>query len=69
MSDLCVERFSDPAFLAHVAEGKPVPSTGWAIRFDGDVFCDGVQVGRSGKFMFSRDRSTPYAEITFEAVD
>jgi hypothetical protein len=69
MSEPRFERFSNPAFLAHIAEGEPVPRHGWAIRFDGDVFFDGVQVGRSGKYMFSRDRSTPYAEIAFEALD
>jgi len=68
MSDLRFERFSDPAFLAHVSEGGPVPRFGWAIRFDGAVFFDGEQVGHSGKYMFSRDRSTPYAEISFEAI-
>lgn len=68
MSDLRFERFSDPAFLAHVAEGDPVPRFGWAIRFDGAVFFDSEQVGHSGKYMFSRDRSTPYAEISFEAI-
>jgi hypothetical protein len=69
MSDLRFERFSNPAFLSHVAEGENVPPVGWAIRFDGDVFFDGVKVGHSGKYMFSRDRSTPYAEIAYEALD
>ena len=69
MSDLRFERFSNPAFLTRVMEGEHVPRVGWAIRFNGDVFCDGVQVGRSGKYMLSRDRSTPYAEIAFEAID
>jgi hypothetical protein len=69
MSDLRFERFSNPAFLSHVGEGEDVPAAGWAIRFDGDVFFDGVKVGHSGKYMFSRDRSTPYAEIAYEALD
>jgi hypothetical protein len=69
MSDLRFERFSDPALLTRVMEGEAVPRVGWAIRFNGDVFCDGVQIGRSGKYVLSRDRSTPYAEIAFEAVD
>ena len=47
MSKLRTERFSDPAALVRVAEGDKVPPLGWAIRFDGDVFFDGVQVGRS----------------------
>ena len=69
MADLRFERFSDPAFLAHLGEGQAVPPDGWAIRSDGAVFCDGVQIGHSGKYMLSRDRSTPYAEIAFEALD
>jgi hypothetical protein len=69
MSELRFERFSNPAFLAHVIEGESVPREGWAIRSDGDVFFDGVQVGRRGKYMLSRDRSTPYAEIAFEALE
>jgi hypothetical protein len=69
MSDLRFERFSDPAFLTHVAEGGVVPSTGWAIRFDGDVFCDGVKVGHSGKYVFNRASGTPYGEIAYEGVE
>ena len=69
MSNPRFERFSNPAFLAHIGEGEPVPGSGWAIRFDGAVFFDGAQVGHSGKYMFSRDRSTPYAEIAFEEFD
>jgi hypothetical protein len=68
MRDLRIERFSDPAYLAHVAEGRPVPAGGWAITVDGDVFRDGVQVGRSGKFVFDRSSGTPYTEISYEAV-
>jgi hypothetical protein len=26
-------------------------------------------VGHSGKYMFDRDRATPYAEITYEEID
>jgi hypothetical protein len=69
MRDLRIERFSDPAYLAHVAAGQRVPALGWAITVDGDVFCDGVQVGRSGKFVFDRLSGTPYTEISFEALD
>jgi hypothetical protein len=69
MSELRVQRFSDPAFLTRVGEGEQVPAFGWAIRLDGDVFFDGEQVGHSGKFMFNRDRVTPYAEITYEELD
>jgi hypothetical protein len=69
MSDLGHERFSDPAHLTHVHEGETVPRVGWAIRFDGDVFCDGVQVGRSGKYVFNRASGTPYTEISFEHLD
>ncbi len=69
MSNLRMERFSNPAFLAHVAEGDTVPDVGWAIRFDGHVFFDGVQVGRSGKYVFNRASSTPYAVISYEALD
>ncbi len=69
MSDLRIERFSDPAYLARLAEGDKVPALGWAIRFDGDVFFDGVQVGHSGKYVFNRASSTPYAQISYEAVD
>jgi hypothetical protein len=68
MRDLRTERFSDPAYLTHVAEGRQVPPTGWAITVAGDVFCDGVQVGRYGKFVFDRVRGTPYTEISFEAL-
>ncbi len=64
-----IERFSDPAYLAHVAEGRRVPAAGWAITVNGDVFCDGVQVGRSGKFVFDRSSGTPYTEISFEELD
>ena len=69
MGSLRVERFSDPTYLTHVVEGTLVPSHGWAIRDDGDVFFDGVQVGHSGKYMLSRDRTTPYAEISYEELD
>jgi hypothetical protein len=69
VTELRVERFSNPAFLAHVGAGDDVPASGWAIRFDGDVFFDGEHVGRSGKYMFDRDRATPYAEITYEELD
>lgn len=69
MSNLRFERFSNPAYLARVAEGEAVPAAGWAIRFDGDVFFDGVQVGRSGKYVFSRVSGTPYGQITYEALD
>ena len=55
MTELRVERFSNPAFLTHVGAGDDVPASGWAIRFDGDVFFDGEHVGRSGKYMFDRD--------------
>ena len=69
MADLRFERFSDPAFLAHVAEGDDIPRVGWAIRSDGAVFCDGVQVGRSGKYVFNRASGTPYGEIAYESLD
>jgi hypothetical protein len=69
MGSLRTERFSNPAYLAHVAAGAPVPASGWAIRDDGDVFFDGVRIGHSGKYMFSRDRQTPYAEISYEDLD
>lgn len=69
MSSLRVERFSDPAYLTRVGEGEKVPRAGWAIRFDGDVFYDGVQVGHSGKYVFNRSSGTPYAEISFEGLD
>jgi hypothetical protein len=69
MGCLRVERFSDPTYLAHVVEGTLVPAQGWAIRDDGDVFFDGVKVGHSGKYMLSRDRATPYAEISYEELD
>ena len=69
MGDLRFERFSNPAFLAHVAEGEAVPHDGWAIRSDGAVFCDGMQVGRSGKYVFNRASGTPYGEIAYEGLD
>jgi hypothetical protein len=69
MGDLRFERFSDPAFLAHLAQGEQVPSNGWAITHDGDVFCDGVQVGRLGKYVFNRASGTPYGEIAYEGLD
>jgi hypothetical protein len=69
MSSLRIERFSDRAALVRVAEGENVPPLGWAIRFDGDVFFDGVQVGRSGKYVFNRVSSTPYEQIAYEALD
>jgi len=69
MSDLRFERFSNPAFLTHVGEGEDVPAAGWAIRSDGAVFCDGTQVGHSGKYVFNRASGTPYAEIAYEGVD
>jgi hypothetical protein len=69
VGELRVQTFTAPAFLARVGEGEEVPSSGWAIRHDGDVFYDGVQVGHSGKYMFNRDRVTPYAEITYEELD
>ena len=69
MGCLRVERFSDPKYLTHVVKGTSVPPRGWAIRDDGDVFFDGVQVGHSGKYMLSRDRATPYAEISYEELD
>ena len=68
MRDLRSERFSNAAYLTHVAEGKQVPATGWAITVAGDVFCDGVQVGSHGKFVFDRFSGTPYTEISFEAL-
>jgi hypothetical protein len=69
MSKLRIERFSDAAALTRVAEGERVPPVGWAIRFDGDVFYDGVQVGRSGKYVFNRLSGNPYAQIAYEALD
>ena len=69
MPELRIERFSNPSYLTHLRSGEAAPAVGWAIRDDGDVFCDGVQVGRSGKYMFDRSRDTPYAEITFEHVE
>jgi hypothetical protein len=69
MGNLRFERFADPAYLAHLAEGQSVPPTGWAIRGNGDVFCDGVQVGRSGKYVFNRAIGTPYGEITYEDLE
>ena len=69
MRDLRVERFSDPAYLTHVAEGKQAPAVGWAITVDGDVFRDGVQIGRAGKFVFDRLSGTPYTAISFEALE
>lgn len=69
VTDLRVERFSDPSYLTHVAEGEEVPRSGWAIRFDGCVFFDGVQVGRSGKYVFNRLSGTPYEQISYEALD
>jgi len=69
MSHLRTERFSDPAYLTHVAEGEDVPRSGWAILFDGDVFYDGARVGHSGKYVFDRLRGTPYVEISYEALD
>lgn len=69
VGSLRVERFSDPSYLAHVHAGEAVPASGWALRSDGAVFFDGVRVGRSGKYMLSRDRATPYAEISYEELD
>ena len=69
MADLRFERFSDPAFLAHIAEGQAVPPAGWAIRSDGAVFCDGAQVGQRGKYVFNRASGTPYGEIVYEGLD
>jgi hypothetical protein len=69
MADLRFERFSDPAFLAHITDGEDVPRDGWAIRADGAVFCEGVQVGRSGKYVFNRLSGTPYGEIAYEGLD
>ncbi len=69
VSDLRIERFSDPSCLTRVAEGEKVPRSGWAIRFDGGVFFDGVQIGRSGKHVFNRVSGTPYAQISYEALD
>jgi len=69
VGELRVQTFAGPAFLTHVGDGEEVPASGWAIRFDGDVFYDGAQVGHSGKYMFNRDRVTPYAEITYEEFD
>jgi hypothetical protein len=69
MADLRFERFSDPTFLAHIAEGEAVPRDGWAIRSDGAVFCDGVQVGQRGKYVFNRSSGTPYGEIAYEGLD
>jgi len=69
MADLRFERFSDPRFLTHLTEGQGVPEAGWAIRPDGAVFCDGVQVGRSGKYVFNRASGTPYGEIAYEGID
>lgn len=69
MGDLRFERFSDPAFLAHLAPGEQVPNSGWAITHDGDVFCDGVQAGRLGKYVFNRASGTPYGEIAYEGLD
>jgi hypothetical protein len=68
VGELRIERFSDPSYLRHVAEGRDVPRSGWAIRDDGAVFFDGVQVGRSGKYVFNRASGTPYAQISFEAM-
>ena len=67
--DLRIERFSSPAYRTHLRAGDSPPATGWAIRDDGDVFCDGVQVGRSGKYVFDRATGSPYLEITFEGID
>jgi hypothetical protein len=69
MADLRFERFSDPAFLAHISKGERVPSSGWAITHDGDVFCEGVQVGRRGKYVFNRASGNPYGEIAYEGLD
>ena len=69
MSNLRIERFSDPAYLAHVAEGETAPALGWAITSNGDVFFDGMHVGRSGKYVFNRMSGTPYAQISYEALD
>jgi hypothetical protein len=69
MADLRFERFKDPSFLRHLAEGQAVPTTGWAIRPDGAVFSDGVQVGRSGKYVYNRESGTPYGEIAYEGID
>jgi hypothetical protein len=69
VGDLRTERFSDPSYLTHVADGAEVPRSGWAIRSDGCVFFAGVQVGRSGKYVFNRVSGTPYAEISFEGLD
>jgi hypothetical protein len=69
VSDLRIERFSDPSYLARVGPGEAVPGSGWAIRSDGQVYLDGVQVGHSGKYVFDRLSGTPYAQISFEALD
>lgn len=69
VGDLRIERFSDRSDLTRVAEGGEVPRSGWAIRFDGCVFFDGVQIGRSGKYVFNRVSGTPYAQISYEALD
>jgi hypothetical protein len=69
VDDLRIEQFSDPSYLTRVAEGADVPRSGWAIRFDGCVFFDGVQIGRSGKYVFNRQSGTPYAQISYEALD
>lgn len=68
MSDLRVERFSNPSYITHVGPDEEVPVSGWAIRSDGRVYVDGVQVGHSGKYVFDRQSGTPYAQISFEAT-
>jgi hypothetical protein len=69
MGSLRFERFADPAYLAHLGDGEAVPLDGWAIRCNGDVFCDGVHVGHSGKYVFNRASGTPYGQITYEDFD
>jgi hypothetical protein len=34
--------------LTIIVPGEEPPATGWAVRFDGAVFLDGLQVGTEG---------------------
>lgn len=70
MSDLRVQRFTNPDEVQWAScDGEP-PDTGWAFVGPGDVYHDRVQVGHLACLRMGHlDDSTAYCEIEYRAVE
>jgi len=70
MTDFRIQRFANPDDMQFADRGVQPPATGWTIVDPGDVYRDGVRVGRNAVWRLDpRDHGTPYAYLEYRALE